>query len=314
MRELWLHIEYLLRQTDCVIIPGLGAMIAVSESARIDEETMTLIPPRRRISFNSTLKEDDGLLAHSVARREGISFEEGRIRAKAMTDDFIRTLRCAGESEAGTFGRFALTDGGTLLFRLRYGVTELSDVTGTPELCLSDSAVAMSESMTEEMEERKRARRDDGRYHFSISRRALGIAASISVILIIGLSIIFSVPETGIWKEDKASVLPVESIAREVSRISYNAVAETEKRDTQDVTDEGPVHYLIVGTFSSEKEASDFIAQRGEETGNLEIVKGKGKVWRVSAECSYDRSEVQKMLNSPDFRERWQSGWIWTSE
>ena len=56
------HIELLLLEHDCVIVPGLGGFIANHTEARYtgDEEHLFL-PPYRTIGFNQQLQVNDGL-------------------------------------------------------------------------------------------------------------------------------------------------------------------------------------------------------------------------------------------------------------
>ena len=60
------HIELLLLEHDCVIVPGLGGFIANHADARYtgDEEHLFL-PPYRTIGFNQQLQVNDGLLVQS---------------------------------------------------------------------------------------------------------------------------------------------------------------------------------------------------------------------------------------------------------
>lgn len=65
MIELAQHIEVLLLENDCVIVPGLGGFVAhYTPAMRVAEENIFL-PPTRIIGFNPQLKMNDGLLVQS---------------------------------------------------------------------------------------------------------------------------------------------------------------------------------------------------------------------------------------------------------
>ena len=65
MIELAQHIEVLLLEDDCVIVPGLGGFVAhYTPAMRVAEENVFL-PPTRIIGFNPQLKMNDGLLVQS---------------------------------------------------------------------------------------------------------------------------------------------------------------------------------------------------------------------------------------------------------
>lgn len=69
------HIEYLISRLDCVIVPGFGAFLAQYQSAHLDPASSTLFPPRRSFTFNSSLNTNDGILANSISRALGISYD-----------------------------------------------------------------------------------------------------------------------------------------------------------------------------------------------------------------------------------------------
>lgn len=70
------YISDLLYRYECVIIPGFGAFLAHRTSAYHDMEKNVFSPPKKRISFNAQLKENDGLLADYVAKAENLSYSE----------------------------------------------------------------------------------------------------------------------------------------------------------------------------------------------------------------------------------------------
>lgn len=70
------HISALLYRYQCVIVPQFGAFITESISAKINELSGTIAPPKKLISFNALLKNNDGLLANHIALEEQMSFDE----------------------------------------------------------------------------------------------------------------------------------------------------------------------------------------------------------------------------------------------
>jgi nucleoid DNA-binding protein len=75
LMQLATYINDLLYRYECVIIPGFGAFLTQSRSARIDAETHTFYPPGKTLSFNRQLQTNDGLLANYVASVEQCSYE-----------------------------------------------------------------------------------------------------------------------------------------------------------------------------------------------------------------------------------------------
>lgn len=65
MIELARHIEFLLLENDCVIVPNFGGFIAHYQPASYDEVENLFMPPLRSIGFNPQLTMNDGLLIQS---------------------------------------------------------------------------------------------------------------------------------------------------------------------------------------------------------------------------------------------------------
>ena len=73
--NLELYISQLLYRYQCVTIPGFGAFLTEIQSAQWHETTNGFYPPKKLISFNSFLKNNDGLLANHIAQSEKSNYE-----------------------------------------------------------------------------------------------------------------------------------------------------------------------------------------------------------------------------------------------
>jgi hypothetical protein len=70
------YINDLLYRYDCVIVPNFGGFVTNAISAKVNHFSHTFHPPTKQITFNSHLKNNDGLLANYIASSENISFEK----------------------------------------------------------------------------------------------------------------------------------------------------------------------------------------------------------------------------------------------
>ena len=70
------YIKELLYQHECVTVPNFGAFLTRSINFLNRTDNDLFIPPRKEVSFNSLLCNNDGILAHYVAQKEKISFEQ----------------------------------------------------------------------------------------------------------------------------------------------------------------------------------------------------------------------------------------------
>ena len=88
MKNLARHIELLLRDNDCVILPGFGGFIAHDVPAYYVSEEGLYYPPTRSISFNAAITMNDGLLTQSYMK----SYQVDYARASYMVDMAIEQL------------------------------------------------------------------------------------------------------------------------------------------------------------------------------------------------------------------------------
>jgi hypothetical protein len=87
------YINDLLYRYDCVIIPGFGGFVTNAISAKVNHFSHTFYPPTKQITFNSHLKNNDGLLANHIASSENISFEKATEKISAVVQTWNAQLK-----------------------------------------------------------------------------------------------------------------------------------------------------------------------------------------------------------------------------
>ena len=70
-----LYIAQLLYRYQCVTVPGFGAFLTEIQSAQLLENSHSFFPPKKMISFNPHIKNNDGLLANHIAQAEKTSYD-----------------------------------------------------------------------------------------------------------------------------------------------------------------------------------------------------------------------------------------------
>ena len=110
------HIQYLVTRHDCVVMAGLGALVAQREPAKFSADGRMLLPPRRSLVFNNALTHDDGLLAGSVARRNGISFQSARAEVTRQIELLRSRMAAEGSVELPRIGSLSLSAEGLIDF------------------------------------------------------------------------------------------------------------------------------------------------------------------------------------------------------
>src|SRR5688572_8596199 len=91
------YINQLLHEYNCVVVPNLGGFVANYAPAAIDKVHSTLNPPHKKIVFNKSLTNNDGLLANAIASDKKILFNQAMDMISAEVDDILKKLK-TGES------------------------------------------------------------------------------------------------------------------------------------------------------------------------------------------------------------------------
>ena len=109
MKELTKHIEALLVENDCVILPQFGGFVTNHTPARWIEEEQTFLPPYRTIGFNSQLKINDGLLVQSYMLTHDATYPEANRLAEAAIEKLSQELYKEGQVELHGIGTLRRT-------------------------------------------------------------------------------------------------------------------------------------------------------------------------------------------------------------
>ncbi len=224
-----LHIEYLLTRHDCVIVPGIGAFIVTEKESSFDSLSGIVTPRRREISFNSSVVSDDGLLSHSIARREHLPYEAAHRMLDAMTEKMKADLLAEGEASVGLVGQLVRDEEGRLSFRPK-GERAAADACKEVHLKRATAPAAVAAASVGPIiaagdESSVKAETGEAtsttshraisvpadRYVFTIKKKVAHIAAMLAVVLTIGISLLVPTSITG---EQKAAVISIDEIFR----------------------------------------------------------------------------------------------------
>ena len=114
--EIERHIEILLLDNDCVIVPGLGGFTAHHVEARFDESDDVFLPPLRTLGFNQQLKINDSLLVQSYIEAYDISYPEALRRIEGEVEELRQRLANDGYYEMTDIGVLEMNEGGNIIF------------------------------------------------------------------------------------------------------------------------------------------------------------------------------------------------------
>lgn len=109
MIELTRHIEILLLDNDCVIVPDFGGFMAHYVHAEYSEEEGMFYQPQRTIGFNPQLRLNDSLLAQSYVEAYDVSYPEAVRMIASDVEEVRQTLAIEGKYEFYGIGTLRYT-------------------------------------------------------------------------------------------------------------------------------------------------------------------------------------------------------------
>lgn len=279
MKTIQRHIEYLLSRNDCVIIPGLGAILARTESARIVLANHTITPPCRVFTFNSALTHTDGAIACSISRAENISYESAAAKVGAAVDAMNSELKSTGTLQLGRIGS------------LRYD-NEQRTIQFFPSGFDFYSLPAVNLAIASEKHPASVAVANRP----SAWTRMVRIAASIAVL--IGICFVASTPISvkdaalaSLSPEIKhapvsdflpAEAAPVPSIVITTSNPNRGVIDLATMVRPESIMNAGNRFIVVIGSFASAKEAEKFISANNMANAKYVEQSGRFRVYSAS--------------------------------
>ena len=116
MFDLARHIEILLLDNDCVIVPDFGGFMTHHVDSCYNEEDNFFLPPSRTLGFNPQLKVNDSLLAQSYVEAYDISYPEAVKRIEDEVREIRKLLSNNGTFELNNIGVITVNEDGNMVF------------------------------------------------------------------------------------------------------------------------------------------------------------------------------------------------------
>jgi len=105
------YIETLLEERNFIILPGFGAFEPGAYLGISINENGELLPPKRAVSFNPHLFNDDSVLATVIASKELLEVDDAKAKLKALVFEWKSTLNKEGALVVEGLGRFEKANG-----------------------------------------------------------------------------------------------------------------------------------------------------------------------------------------------------------
>ena len=297
------HIEYLMHFNDCVIVPKWGALIAHYSPAKIENDLIT--PPCRTITFNPSINHNDGLLATSLVRRHGISYDTA---VKVIGDNVTTFKRLVDNYNEVPFGRLGyfiknhdqFTEFITFPTAMRcdayYGLTPVK--------------ISTIEHLNASNDEQQPI---ETNHRNVFVRRISRVAASIVALLALTILLTTPLPINNDTLQATLSVPEITAPSTTTMGIQHNAIAteikasqpQQQQNTPQVVQSETFKYHLIIAAWKTKEQAQLFVESNPDL--NLTIYE-KGKNFLISAGDSNEYSQLVAKI--PSLPKQYQSSWI----
>jgi hypothetical protein len=124
------HISDLLYRYQCVTVPGFGAFLTETVSAHVTGSASSFFPPKKVVSFNANVKNNDGLLANHVALQEKMSYELAVIKIGDVVNEWTYLLQNRNRVVLKNIGEISVNNEMNWFFEPANTVNYLTDSFG----------------------------------------------------------------------------------------------------------------------------------------------------------------------------------------
>ena len=311
MKGIAKHISDLLFHHDCVIISGLGGLVANPVPAYYDEGKNMFFPAGKEVGFNRNLKHNDGLLINHISKTEGISYDEAKNRINDYVETTTQRLKNGEVVSLGNTGELRIDSEDTIVFTPNTTENFLTDSFGLSSFHFTPAVTYQRHNFATRKTVRRAIRPINTKY---IAAAAIVIGLFVfspeiknpGVNRAGGLDIINSAENisNNIISESKKPT----SIAVDISTPEKETVQPEEKKITLN-------YFIITGSFKRIGQADKYCKQlnSGGQSNPL-ILKSPTGRFRVAIEGFSNKEEALTSLSVYRSKKGCNSAWILTQK
>jgi hypothetical protein len=252
------YIAQLLYRYQCVTVPGFGAFLTEIQSAQLIESSNSFFPPKKMISFNAYLKNNDGLLANHIAQAEKTSYEYAISAIQYEVFNWRKALQENGLFAIKNVGDFSLNADKNLIFTPYDQTNYLSNSFGL--------APFVSPKVKRELFEQKiEALEDENVITLIPERRKTSTYLKYAAIFVLGLgltgAVVYPIYQQQIANEtilvEQSVQMKVQNKIQEATFFIENPIPAV----TLTVKDVKMSYHVVAGAFREEKNADKIFHQ-----------------------------------------------------
>ena len=256
------YIAQLLYRYQCVTVPGFGAFLTEIQSAQLIESSNSFFPPKKMISFNAYLKNNDGLLANHIAQAEKTSYEYAISAIQYEVFNWRKALQENGLFAIKNVGDFSLNADKNLIFTPYDQTNYLSNSFGL--------APFVSPKVKRELFEQKiEALEDENVIPLIPERRKTSAYLKYAAIFVLGLgltgALVYPIYQQQIANEtilvEQSVQMKVQNKIQEATFFIENPIPAV----TLTVKDVKMSYHVVAGAFREEKNADKIFHQLSDQ-------------------------------------------------
>lgn len=344
MIELAQHIEVLLLENDCVIIPNLGGFVTHYVSSTCVKEENVFLPPTRVIGFNSQLKMNDGLIVQSYMTVYGTNFSDATRMVEQQVKNLIAVLHEDGKVEIPNVGELHYTIDNKYNFIPYDNKVTTSYLYGLDIFVMQKLSAIKEEKIKREISFSAPVLPE--RPTIKLYSGYLAKAAAVAAIILLSFFISTPIQNTEVEKLNYAKLLPgelFEKVEKQslafhpiiVKQTPINNTISITKKDTATekaiipevavkpitatnikvnattiVSSISKPYYIIIASLGTEKDAKNMAAQlNANGFPKAKAIIGEGKM-RVSINSYETESKAYQALSDIRQNENYKNAWV----
>lgn len=301
------HISDLLYRYQCVTVPGFGAFLTETVSAHVTGNTNSFFPPKKVVSFNANVKNNDGLLANHVALQEKMSYELAVIKIGDIVNEWTYLLQNRNRIVLKNIGEISVNSEMNWVFEPANTVNYLTDSFGL-------SSFVSPEITREVLKQEVAALEEKAPIIFTPERKRdysyLKYAAAFAVMLGVGAYAYLDFQNKLVASKTLAVRKNVqEKVQQQIQQATFliSVPEQTVVLNMTTTTEEETPYHLVASAYRSEANAQKAIAElkvAGFENAKM-LPMNASKLYPVVyasfktlSEAQVERKNIQKTHNT----------------
>ena len=331
------HIEHLLLNHSCVIVPGFGGFVVHNMPARFDKSDGTMLPPCTTVGFNPQLILNDSLLIQSYIETYDMSYPEAQREVEQEVNKLRELISANGSFEIHSVGTLSLNTEGNyefepcqagILVPRYYGLSGINTIDEETFLISQD----ISNTYEDESE-------DENTFSHTVSTFKKVAVACLAVLIIAAIPFLahnnqaqqmFSsidisfltklIPNTEV-KSEKPTVIEAQKTAtapikaksiKSTQEPTIEKAAEQVPAETPNEEFTGPSYTVVLAAQVSQKNAEIYVDKLTKEgLKDLRII-GEGKSRKVVMGTFKTEEEAQNQRRALANNEEFSTVWVLT--